>query len=251
MGRVRTTLDLLLDILFIGMVLVLATTGVGAQNHGYVLNKGIPGNNSADLLLRVSDDVIAHKPDLVLVLVGTNDLLNTRKMISMSDYYRNIDWLSDSLRLHEIKVVLVSPPTVDTVYLFERHDAALYRKPPIQLLASCRDTLRAFCNRKDMLFIDLFAHFQKMGIPQHEEDCTIRNRTNSESNDGVHLTAKGNRLIAELIYSHLTKVIGEMGRLKIICFGDSITFGVYMEGEGTTNGDTYPAVLKQLINCER
>ncbi|WP_372934509.1 hypothetical protein [Mariniphaga sediminis] len=38
-----------------------------------------------------------------------------------------------------------------------------------------------------------------------------------------------------------------MLHFKIICFGDSLTFGVYMKGEGTAEGDTYPAILKQLI----
>ena len=39
-----------------------------------IINKGISGNNSTDLLKRVRRDVISHNPDYIFVLIGTNDL---------------------------------------------------------------------------------------------------------------------------------------------------------------------------------
>jgi lysophospholipase L1-like esterase len=39
-----------------------------------IINKGISGNNSGDLLKRLKRDVISHHPDYVFVLIGTNDL---------------------------------------------------------------------------------------------------------------------------------------------------------------------------------
>jgi len=37
-------------------------------------------------------------------------------------------------------------------------------------------------------------------------------------------------------------------RLNRKCFGDSITFGYKMHGQGTTQGQPYPAVLNRLLN---
>ncbi|MGQ7868180.1 GDSL-type esterase/lipase family protein [Sunxiuqinia sp. sy24] len=228
-------------------MLVLTLSAAQAQNSANVLNRGVPGNSSADLLNRVVTDVISHKPDLVIIQVGANDLLNTRKMISVAEYYDNMDQLTDRLLQHDIKLALVSSTTVDTQYLFERHDASRYPKPPMQLLALGRDTLQSLCQDKGLLFIDLFAHLHKMGVPCHNQDHVIMNQMNSGRRDGGHLTAKGNRLLALLIYEQLKESFPDLADWKIICFGDSITFGVFMDGEGTTDGDTYPAVLKRLI----
>lgn len=221
-----------------------------AQDAGVILNKGIPGNSSADLLQRADHDVIACEPDLVVILVGTNDLLNTSKMVSVAEYYANLDRLTDQLMQHNIRLALVSPPPVDTLYLYKRHDASRYPAPPIQLLAAARDSVEILCRKKNLLFIDLFAHLQKTGIPRHEEDLIIRNLKNSGSNDGVHFTVEGNHLLGQLIYGQLRAAFGELDHLKILCFGDSITYGIYMKGQGTADGDTYPAVLKCLIRKE-
>lgn len=64
------------------------TTGVGAssQEHNYVsllekrfnisiTNKGKSGDTTHDALLRLDDDVLALHPDIVLVLLGSNDYL--------------------------------------------------------------------------------------------------------------------------------------------------------------------------------
>ncbi len=49
---------------------------------GYeVLNKGVAGNNSKDLMVRVDNDVINEQPDLVIIMVGTNDMINSKKFL--------------------------------------------------------------------------------------------------------------------------------------------------------------------------
>lgn len=235
----RFLLFLIVPVLFAGIS--------SGQNSGLVLNKGIPGNSSADLLRRMNTDVIANHPDLVIILIGTNDLLNTRKMVSVDDFSRNLEQLTDSLLHHGAQIALVSPPTVDTTYLFERHDRSKYDQMPAQKLENGRNTMETLCEKKGLLFIDLFRHLQKLQIPKHEADDIIRNRKNSGSNDGIHFTAAGNELLAQFIYSRLLTRYESPGNLRIICFGDSITHGVYMKGAGTSEGDTYPAVLEKLI----
>jgi acyl-CoA thioesterase I len=50
------------------------TTLVGNSLRVEVFNSGIGGDNSAGMLARLYPDVIRHKPDVVLVMGGTNDL---------------------------------------------------------------------------------------------------------------------------------------------------------------------------------
>ncbi|RIH67238.1 hypothetical protein D1164_02105 [Mariniphaga sediminis] len=212
-----------------------------------VLNKGIGGNSSTDLLNRIERDLIAHQPDIAIIMIGTNDLLNSRKKVSEHLFLSNIKKLTDTLALHGIEATWVSPPPVDTSYLFQRHDPSHYLTPPNEALKRASDSLQVLCEKEGLLFVDVFSHFKNKGLPNHEKDEIVRNITNSGEKDGVHLTAKGNRLLAQIIYGALSERYGTMRHLKIVCFGDSLTFGVYMKGEGTAEGDTYPAILKQLI----
>lgn len=229
------------------IVQVLLSEISSGQNTGLVLNKGVPGNNSSDLLRRMNSDVIANHPDLVIIMIGTNDLLNTKKMICVDDFSHNLERLTDSLSLHGAEVVLISPPPIDTVYLFERHDRSKYDQIPVQKLENGRNAMKTLCEKKGLLFIDLFSHLQELQIPKHETDNIIRNRKNSGANDGIHFTVAGNELLAQFIFSKLLTKYGSLGNLKIICLGDSITYGVYMKGAGTSKDDTYPAVLEKLI----
>lgn len=40
----------------------------------FIINKGISGNNSKDLLNRLQTDLLPYKPEMVFILIGTNDL---------------------------------------------------------------------------------------------------------------------------------------------------------------------------------
>jgi lysophospholipase L1-like esterase len=72
------------------------------------------------------------------------------------------------------------------------------------------------------------------------------NVANADINDGVHPTANGYKVIATAVYQALS--ITEPAVTRIVCFGDSITYGYKMEGQGTVEGDPYPAVLNRMFN---
>ncbi len=219
-------------------------TLVSGQNSFEILNKGIGGNAPADLLNRMNQDVIADKPDLVLLMVGTNDLLNSSKMISLEKYESNLRKILSALKSESIDVVLMSPPPADTVYLFERHNRSKYTTPPNEMLAEARKLLKRLSREYNFLFIDIYRYFKNEGIPDHNRDDVIRNEWNSGSKDGVHLTARGNQFMGLYIFNKLLKRRKINKTSLIICFGDSLTFGASMEGAGTSTGDTYPAVLR-------
>ena len=96
-----------------------------------------------------------------------------------------------------------------------------------------------------LTFVDIFGYFQELNIPNHNVDPFIRNEKNSHSKDGVHPTEIGYLLISNQIYKKITHKIKK--RTRLICLGDSITYGVHVQGEGTDTGDTYPAYLKQIL----
>lgn len=52
-----------------------AMKAAGFGEHFQVVNRGIPGETAAQMRLRFPDDVLALKPDLVIVQSGINDLV--------------------------------------------------------------------------------------------------------------------------------------------------------------------------------
>lgn len=213
-----------------------------------VVNKGIAGNTSSDLLNRIEADVMSENPDLVLVMVGTNDMLNSSKMLSYSEYTSNLTELVRRLKEGGMDVLLLSPPTVDSIYLFERHDSSLFVKSPNQKLDSISGILEAISISENTGFLDINESFSELGLPQHNSDTYIQNEKNSGRRDGVHLTAHGNSFLARQVFSYLEGSLILKRGMKIICFGDSLTRGSNVEGSGTISGETYPAYLFGLIS---
>ncbi|WP_230661355.1 GDSL-type esterase/lipase family protein [Psychrobacter sp. I-STPA10] len=79
-------------------------------------NAGVNGNTSADVLARL-DDIIATKPDLVLLGVGGNDVL---QRIQPATTKANIIQIIQRLKAANIPVVLIAEPHFSSSALFGR-----------------------------------------------------------------------------------------------------------------------------------
>lgn len=212
-----------------------------------IINAGIAGNTSRDLLQRIKSDVISHNPDVVLMMIGTNDMVNSNKLTSVKEYEKNLNHIISRLKKREIEVVLISPIPVDTTYLFGRHDRDTYTQPPNVRIETAGRVMKQIAIDRDVFFLDMNREFSERGIPTHNKDEFIRNEKNSEATDGVHPTPEGYQLLAGLIYKFMITNNLIEPNMKVICFGDSITKGVYVNGSGTSTGKTYPGVLSKLL----
>lgn len=89
-----------------------------------VINAGVNGNTSADVLARV-EDIVKQTPDLVLLGIGGNDVL---QRISPDTTRANINATVDTLKSANIDVVLIAEPYFSTSALFGKaSDNPLYR----------------------------------------------------------------------------------------------------------------------------
>lgn len=228
-------------------ILMIFLFPVSAKTDAQVINAGIGGNNTINLLARLDSDVIQNKPDLVILMVGTNDMLNTNKMLSYQEYEANLEQIVKTIQNSGAQVLLMCPPPLDSVYLFERHDRNLFQEIPNVKLDSARNIIQRIARMNNLLCIDLFQKFTEMNLPKHNEDLFFINEKNSGSRDGVHLTSLGYHYIAETIFQFL-KTNNLLNKDQtIVCFGDSITFGSKVKGSGTADGETYPAYLQTAI----
>ncbi len=75
------------------------------QNPNYI-NRGISGQNTAQMVLRFNQDVIALKPKTVVILGGTNDIAGTHGDYTNAQIQSNIDKMCQMARANNIKIIL-------------------------------------------------------------------------------------------------------------------------------------------------
>lgn len=221
-----------------------AATNTSAQ----VINAGVGGNSTINLLKRLEVDVLQKTPDLVILMVGTNDMLNSKKMISYSIYESNLKEIVQKIKANGSKIVMMAPPPADSTYLYERHDRKSYQEVPNEKLDSIRRIITKVADENNLGYIDLFQAFSDRNLPQHNQDLFIKNERNSGVRDGVHPTSLGYRFIAEIVFDYLKSNTLLKEDQKVICFGDSITRGGGTKKSNSILNRNYPAILSELID---
>ena len=72
------------------------------------INRGISGQTTPQMLLRMPADVLAHKPKVIVLLAGTNDISGNTGPTTNEQIQDNITMIAELATLHDIKVVLAS-----------------------------------------------------------------------------------------------------------------------------------------------
>jgi lysophospholipase L1-like esterase len=171
-----------------GYPAMLATAlGVGADD---VANAGVNGNTSAQGLRRMSKDVLARKPAVVVILFGTNDMrVDAPKVhVPVDRYASNLAEMIDACRAADARVVLCTIPPIDPPRYFTRHDKAAFDKHGglDALLMQYRDAATRTAHERDVPVIDLAKRLAEAG----DGWSTL---------DGVHPTETGTRTLAKLV----------------------------------------------------
>ena len=60
------------------------------SEHGFLINKGISGETTPQMLDRFEADVLSLKPEGVIILAGINDIAQNTGYISVSEIFDNI-----------------------------------------------------------------------------------------------------------------------------------------------------------------
>ena len=205
-----------------------------------VINAGVGGNNTNDLLARMDADCLTHHPDLTILMAGTNDM-NSRKYIPINEYEKNMQKLVNAIRKMKSKIVLMNLLPVYEPYLFMRHKREFYEPEGHQgRLLQMNARIKEITRRNQLTFLNLHHIFTTIGNIGLDASSLIRNEANSKSTDGLHPTGDGYRVIALTVYDHI--IYNKLPSKKIVCFGDSITLGA-----GLADGANYPAYLRKLF----
>lgn len=118
--------------------------------QGGVVNRGIGAQTSPQLLLRFQQDVVALRPRVVHIMVGTNDVAGNSGPSRPEDFKNNIRAMVELAQAHDIAVVIGAIPPSN----------AFYWRPELQpagRIAELNAWLADYARQRDVLFVDYHA----------------------------------------------------------------------------------------------
>lgn len=150
-----------------------------------VFNAGINGNNTADLLTRLYKDVLQRKPQLVVLMIGTNDMLNTRNMLSVKEYEKNYQELLTRFK-EKAEVILMTIPPVNSSYInMRKPELKFSENGPQKKVDSANIAIRKLAAKNKCHLVDLDKILKGCG-GSAEKEGLFQNEANSGIADGVH-----------------------------------------------------------------
>ncbi len=211
-----------------------------------VFNRGYSGANSRDLL-RLLPDALKLNPDLLILMVGTNDMLNSGNSVPLEEYKENLSKIATIARRAGAQVILMTIPPCHEPFLYERHPKEFYKDDaPQNRIKKANEVVKDAAREHNLTVVDVNRLFTALSAPYDVAESLLRNPENANGKkDGVHPTSAGYSIIAAAVFQAVSTLSEPPQR--ILCYGDSITFGCGVPGEGTADGETYPGCLGRLL----
>lgn len=149
---------------------------------------GIGGNKVYDLYLRMEEDVLNKKPDLVFIYVGINDVWHKLGAKTGTDYDKYLKFyqaLINKIQANGSKVVLCTPTVIG-----EKKNNANEVDADLNKYA---DGVRGLATKNNLPLCDLrkaFVDYENANNAEDKEKGVL-------TTDKVHLNDAGNKLVAD------------------------------------------------------
>jgi lysophospholipase L1-like esterase len=190
-------------------------TQAGVQPGGYILRidslskkegmgdrfefigAGIGGNKVYDLYLRLETDVLEKNPDVVLIYVGVNDVWHKSSFGTGTDpdkFEKFYQAIIDRFKAKNIKVILCTPAAIG-----EKTD---FSNPQDGDMNEYSNLIRRLAAKNSLPLVDLRKAFLEYNLKNNSDNKDRGILTT----DRVHLSAKGNQLVAEEMWKVIKSI---------------------------------------------
>ena len=156
------------------------------------VNRGISGQTTPQMLIRFRPDVIALKPDVVVILAGINDIAGNTGPSTVEMIADNIISMAELAKANHIKVILCSVlPAFDFPWSSG--------KQPAEKVASLNKMIHKYADANGILYLDYYSAMvnEQKGLKAVYSD------------DGVHPNKTGYEVMAPLADKAIAKVLSK------------------------------------------
>lgn len=167
-----------------------------ALPHHEVINRGISGNRTIDLLMRWQTDTLDLKPDFLSIFIGINEVWhyhnyqNVLTPAMFEDYYKNLIKQVKYL-LPNTQILLIEPFVFPIGVYHKSWDVELFEE-------------QAIVRKLAQMYHTLYLPLQDI-LNQKLKDHTMA----EIADDGVHPTELGHRIIQEAILESIKPHLGD------------------------------------------
>ncbi len=168
-----------------------------------VINAGVPGNTTELGRERLTSDVLARKPDIVVMSFGINDSMidvwkdADKPRLTLERYCENLEFMIGEMKKQGIRVILFTPPPL---YMTE-HLRGYYGKEP-------------YLTQGFNFMLDRYVEAMRQvaantGTPVAEANEKFKELPDfmAYSLDGMHPNDAGQKIIAELVWDKIKEII--------------------------------------------
>jgi lysophospholipase L1-like esterase len=162
------------------------------------VNRGIGGQTTPQMLVRFRPDVIALKPELVVILAGTNDIAGNTGPMTLEQIQDNLTSMTELARLHRIRVVLASLlPVSDYEKSPDGQPRIQTARRPPEKIKALNEWIKNYVAANKLIYLDYYsAMVDDKGFFKDEL-----------SNDGLHPNDKGYQVMVPLAEEAIARAV--------------------------------------------
>lgn len=154
------------------------------------VNRGISGQTTPQMLIRFSADVIALKPNLVVILAGTNDIAENTGPSTLEMIANTIFSMAELAKTHGILVILCS---VLPVYNYPWRTGL----QPAEKIVKLNKMIKKYAEQNNCLYLDYYSAMVNEN----------KGMKSTYADDGVHPNILGYEIMAPLAEKAIRMVL--------------------------------------------
>jgi lysophospholipase L1-like esterase len=159
-----------------------------------VVNRGIDGQTTPQMLVRFRQDVIDLHPKVLVVLAGTNDVAGVTGRTRNEDIEANYASMAEVARAHKIHLVFSS---LLPVYNYTEEAKESFALRPAERILALNRWLKDYCSKNGLVYLDYFSALV--------DDRGMMKRDLSD--DGLHPNVAGYKVMAPLAEKAVARAI--------------------------------------------
>ena len=163
----------------------------GFFQENNMVNRGISGQTTPQMLIRLKQDAIHLDPKIIIINGGTNDIWGNTGPSTPDMIIDNLCSMAEITAKKNIQVVL---STILPVYQYPERDDII---DPPKTISFINSVLQDYCNKNSLAFLDYFS-------PMADEKKGLRS---DYGTDGVHPNKQGYSVMEQVVRETISGIV--------------------------------------------